>query len=57
VSRAESIICKLQKELLIIVVLRMYLILSVLLKGLEQAFSLIHADKYYRGNRKNNTVE
>jgi hypothetical protein len=35
VSRTENIIYKLQKELLIIAALRIYLILSILLKSLE----------------------
>jgi hypothetical protein len=57
VPRAESIVRKVQKELLIIVVLRMHLILSILLEGLEQAFHLIRVDKYYKENRKNDVIE
>jgi hypothetical protein len=35
----------------------MYLVLSVLLGGLEQAFRLIYAGKYYREIRINDAVE
>jgi hypothetical protein len=35
----------------------MYLVLSVFLGGLEQAFRLICVGKYHRGIRKNDAIE
>jgi hypothetical protein len=35
----------------------MYLVLSVFLKGLEQAFRLIRAGEYHKGIRKNDAIE